>query len=176
MRTLLLTLLLSIGLTAQSKKEAKEIKKQERHERKMEKQRERTQKKITYLENPNWLKFDEKNPDLGTIFYDPRMGLPFSCSNNTRCVIKMIQIVSYWVPSAKKLEVNVIDPCDNDSFLNNIMIVIPKEDLMAIRRFRLDDIDTKEKLAEDYDGSMIPPHLQNKFENQIRQNCGTYLN
>ena len=142
----------------------------------MEKQRGRTQKKINCLENPNWLKFDEKNLDLGIIFYDARMGLPFSCSNNASCVTKMIQIVSYWVPRVKKLEVNVIDPCDNDSYLNNILMVISKEDLMVIRRFRLDDIDAKEKLAEDYDGSMIPLHLQNKFENQIRQNCGTYLN
>ena len=48
-------------------------------------------------------------------------------------------------------------------------------ELEMIRNFRTKYLDSKNKLAMDYEGAMIPPSLTQKLTNQIIQNCGVYV-
>ena len=167
-------ILFVIQLNAQSKKEVKQLKKQLRIEKKLEKQKSLIDEKIVYLKNPFWLEYSEANPSLGIIKFDPRKGYQFGYSN-LGTVLQMIRIVSYWIPSVKQIQLSVIDPCDKNQHLNSIIVRIFPNDLEIIRNFRTKYLDSKNKLAVDYEGAMIPPNLTQKFTNQITQNCGVYV-
>ena len=163
-----------IQLNAQSKKEIRQLKKQLRIEKRLEKQESLIDEKIAYLKNPFWLEYSEVNPSLGMIKFDPRKGYKFGYSN-LETVLQMIRIVAYWIPSVKQIELSVIDPCDINQYLNNMIVLIPPNELEIIRNFRTKDLDPKNKLAADYEGAMIPIYLTQKLTNQIVQNCGTYV-
>jgi len=126
-------------------------------------------KKIAELENPNWLKFDLFDPSKGIIEYDPRKKYRLS-------VLGMVSVLCYWVPKVKKLQITIIDPCDEGNFLNNILLVIPPEDINAIRSFRVEDLETRYELADTESGSIIPPILRNELSSYITQNCGLFSN
>ena len=167
-------ILFIIQLNAQSKKEVRQLKKQLRNEKKLEKQKSLIDEKIAYLKNPFWLEYSEANPSLGIIKFDPRKGYQFGYSN-LGTVLQMVRIVSYWIPSVKQIQLSVIDPCDKNQHLNSIIVRIFPNDLEIIRNFRTKHLDSKNKLAVDYEGAMIPPNLTQKFTNQITQNCEVYV-
>ncbi len=167
-------ILIIIQLNAQSKKEVRQLKKQLRIEKKIEKQKSLIDEKIVYLKNPFWLEYSEANPSLGIIKFDPRKGYQFGYSN-LGIVLQMVRIVSYWIPLVKQIQLSVIDPCDKNQYLNSIIVLISKDELEIIRNFRTKYLDSKNKLAVDYEGAMIPPSLTQKLTNQIIQNCGVYV-
>tara|TARA_B110000967_G_scaffold58977_1_gene60485 strand:+ start:87 stop:611 length:525 start_codon:yes stop_codon:yes gene_type:complete len=163
-----------IQLNAQSKKEVRQLKKQLRIEKKIEKQKSLIDEKIVYLKNPFWLEYSEANPSLGIIKFDPRKGYQFGYSN-LGTVLQMVRIVSYWIPLVKQIQLSVIDPCGKNKYLNSIIVLISPDELEIIRNFRTKYLDSKNKLAVDYEGAMIPPSLTQKLTNQIIQNCGVYV-
>ena len=71
----------------------------------------------------------------------------------------MVRIVSYWIPLVKQIQLSVIDPCDKNQYLNSIIVLISPDELEIIRNFRTKYLDSKNKLAVDYEGAMIPPNL-----------------
>jgi hypothetical protein len=111
---------------------------------------------------------------LGIIKFDPRKGYQFGYSN-LGTVLQMVRIVSYWIPLVKQIQLSVIDPCDKNQYLNSIIVLISPDELEIIRNFRTKYLDSKNKLAVDYEGAMIPPDLTQKLTNQIIQNCGVYV-
>lgn len=167
--TLSFLLCFMINLSAQTKEELKTVKKVLKQEKKMEKRKARIEKKIAELENPNWLKFDLFDPSKGIIEYDPRKKYRLS-------VLGMVSVLCYWAPKVKKLQITIIDPCDEGNFLNNILLVIPPEDINAIRSFRVEDLETRYELADTESGSIIPPILRNELSSYITQNCGLFSN
>ena len=69
----------------------------------------------------------------------------------------------------------MIDPCDKNQYLNSIIVLISPDELEIIRNFRTKYLDSKNKLAVDYEGAMIPSNLTQKLTNQIIQNCEVYV-
>ena len=165
----------SATILAQSKEEVKSAKKQVRIDKKIKKQQERTTQKILALESPFWLQIDEKDKSLGLINYDPRRGISYSCRGSD-CVLRMIRIVCYWVKAIEKLQIDIVDPCNNGNYINNILLVISAEDISEIRKFRVKDLDSKEIIANNNGGSKIPLEIYDKISNQIFQNCASFMN
>ena len=56
-----------------------------------------------------------------------------------------------------------------------MIVLVSSNELEKIRSFRIKDLDSKEKLAVDYEGNYIPRYLAQILTNQIKQNCGTYV-
>ena len=67
------------------------------------------------------------------------------------------------VKAIKKLQTDIVDPCNNGNYINNILLVISAEDIGEIRKFRIKDLDSKEIIANDNGGSKIPPEIYDKF-------------
>ena len=81
----------------------------------------------------------------------------------------MIRIFCYCLKAIEKLQINIVDPNNNGNY---ILLVIPAEDISDNRKFRVKDLDFKQIITTNNNGSKT---LRKKYY-KIFQNYASFMN